>query len=288
MHEPPEPPLRKVPHFAISSRCLGDCTCAKLLLFLLAFGQLVGCEPTTSTSGASPAPTSSAGPSAEADLERICGIPRNAGADYTERKRERFDYKATKRVAVRIVVGPGLSREDLDKTIRVALMRTYRSEVAKLGSVGAIDVLAYASDATGGAFSAGRGTLAPEGDWSKASETVPVSEWSVRVEFAEAYFPENEPSPFAENEPSPAPGDWLVIRSDDDDHVGLSREPARWNDEDIIARLVPGTKVQVIAVKAFTIVGGRELVRLKIKTATGAARTGWVHAHATSRAKPDE
>lgn len=150
-------------------------------------------ETRSRTAEAAPAIEGGVGPTAQAqaqgpqdEVERNCGFSPGQHPQFVKRKSERYDVANVRRVQVRITVPPGLSREELAANVCVAASRTYRA--AGPGGLGAVAVLAYASEKVDGMYTAANGEFAPEGKWAKADPKVPLSKWSLSIEYAESYF----------------------------------------------------------------------------------------------------
>ncbi len=203
-------------------------------------------------------------------LERACGVSRSFESKYVIRESNHADYRGTPRFIMRVSVPRGLTHEELQANMRHALLKAY--ELGGGSSLGAVNVLAYASPETEGAYSAASGVFAPGGDWAKADSSVWLSDWRVSIEFAPSYF-EERPAPLAVGTP-------VVLGSTDGPKtVLLSRNATSWTDADAVARVPVGTKAHVTAAKEFNAAEGRVLLVYEVAVDATKQR-GWVRDYA--------
>lgn len=226
------------------------------------------CKPKKADQPSADAPTLDQSPIIPASpaldpIERASGISRNFAAKYVKRRAERFDIPGANRLNVRVSVPTGLSRADLESNVRHALLTYYENASVKLG---AVDVLAYASEKVDGAYTAAKGTFAPNGQWSEADKGVAVERWRVTLEYEESYFAPKS---------ALGVGSQTALVSEGGSAISISRSASSWNDADILARLSPGTKVRILGEQNFGAIRRYEVEAL------GAVRArGWVHTYA--------
>lgn len=232
-----------------------------------------GSSKSTSESGGSSASAALSAPNAD-PMVMLCG-PEPARTSYQVRDQNRSDYRDIQRpsaplvprLSVRVSVPPGLSRDDLQAHVCHALVTSYAKAGVKLG---AVEVFAYGSENTSGAFSAAKGVLAPEGDWARADPDVAFDNWKVTFEFADGYF-DAKPTTFVV-------GATVTLFDEAAPTVGLSRDPKTFNDSTIVAKVPSGTKARVVGVQEFPLAGGRTVVRYEVETTAGPKRRGWAQA----------
>lgn len=121
-----------------------------------------------------------------------CEVPTgDFGLSYEVAKVEWSNYSVVRRLVVRILVPPGLSRDEL----RFNLQHCAASEFNAHKPDG-VSVLAYSKDPNGydtnGAYTAGYADFAPFGKWEKAEEgvayNIPTEEFDYSIDFASTYF----------------------------------------------------------------------------------------------------
>ena len=125
-------------------------------------------------------------PNSQDEIERSCGLAHGEHPRFVRRKIEHYDNVNVPRIQVRISVPSGLSRRELEENLCVAALRAY-ADVGK-GTLGAVAVLAYASERVDGMFTAAKTDFAPDGKWDKADPKVPISKWRLSIEYAKSYF----------------------------------------------------------------------------------------------------
>lgn len=170
--------------------------------------------------------------------------------------------KRASRVSARIEVEPGLSREKLTLTLEAAAHRIYDSH-----DVMAANVFAYKRGTrTDGAYTAGRATKAPGGDWARAQE---YGTRTVSVDLAEAYF--------YEAEEGYAVGQAAVLYGRRDVFVSVS--PDHWADEAyLIAYMPTDTPVEVRDRRDIQVGSNHVMTRYRVLfDKDGEPLTGWVH-----------
>ena len=200
----------------------------------------------------------------------VCG-PSAAQAKYVVKESgERADFmkagKTVPRLTVRASVPRGLPRDELRANVCHALVTSLASAGVALG---AVDVLAYSTEDVDGAFSAAKGTYAPEGDWAKADADIPQHQWQMTFEFASGYFEAKAPAL--------AVGAAVVLAREGGGTVAVSKDPKNSTDEFIIARVPSKTRARVMDAKEFPLADGKTIVRYDIET-VGAKQRGWVWA----------
>ncbi len=115
----------------------------------------------------------------------VLGVRADILHSYSVVTTERLDIGGTPRLSVRVRVPRGLTRDALEQNVRQALLYAYESSDTTLG---AVSVLAYASENTDGPYDAAAGDFAPGGQWNAASTAVPLSSWAAKITLSESYF----------------------------------------------------------------------------------------------------
>lgn len=160
----------------------------KSLLLLLACACLIGCspkpEPVTLTSDPSIRFKGVEKPADPIPNDVIFHIPDNFKPSYKFVKSESMDISGVPRTEIRIVVPDRLSSVELGNNLRHAARTEFEKE-----SVRAIMVFAFRKGTdTSSFFTAGKCEFAPYGDWSRAREDVPLSDYKATVEIAPDYL----------------------------------------------------------------------------------------------------
>lgn len=174
------------------------------------------------------------------------------------------------RKSVKIVVPLGLTKEALEENLKDAAWTIFKKHNAN-----AVMVFAYREDDTNkSTYSAGRCIMAPDGDWSKATERYPGIPMRTVVDFADSYF--GPKKTIAVNSLVELNGVFPGTKTVYD--IDLSRKADSWDpDENIIVSIPAGTPATVIEIKKFISSGG-ETIRYKVNADyKGRQYTGWVH-----------
>jgi len=180
-----------------------------------------------------------------------------------------YPFGAIRRYEVRIRIGDGYSRDEVEAVLEQAA----RDTKAAVGGR-AIDVLAFGTgDDVNGMATVGRGMLAPNGRWADADKPDPIR-FSVLF-LSDGYFQG------VKEIRQWLPGNTVRLQDSHDEPIRLSNDRDRWSRDVEVASLLAGTEV-TIAQRYVTPMGdGSDFIRYEVEvTVDGRVVHGWVHREA--------
>ena len=168
-------------------------------------------------------------------------------------------YSTVKRYVVEIRIPIGRKKEDVTATLKRAA-----KEIGEKINFDALAVHAYTRyDDSQEDLPIGYAEYAPNGKWEDADLT---SQKLIQVHLGNAYFPKAKTD-------LPEINGIAYLKSKDGEKIPLSRERDSWDDEDIITKFRPGTKVKILDKYYF---GTQDYIFIRYFISINNLK-GWVH-----------